>query len=80
MTTQATLPSPFDPAADEITYRYRPRMVGAEYAFRLEPDALAWDIGRRSGRILYRDIARFRLGCRPANLAGSRFIAEIMLL
>ncbi len=81
MATPAT-PSPqsdraIDPAAGEMSYRYRPRMMGAEFAFRLEPDALAWDLGRRNGRIAYRDIARLRLGYRPANLAGSRFIAEI---
>ena len=66
-----------DPAAGEIGYRFRPRMMGAEFVFRLEPDALAWDLGRRDGRLAYRDIARLRLGYRPANLAGSRFIAEI---
>ena len=37
---------------------------------------LAWELGRRNGRLAYRDIARLRLGYRPANLAGSRFIAE----
>ena len=66
-----------DPASSELTYRYRPRMIGGDFAFRLEPDALAWELGRRNGRLAYRDIARLRLGYRPANLAGSRFIAEI---
>jgi len=66
-----------DPAPGGLTYRYRPRMMGADFTFHLEPDALAWDIGRRNGRFAYRDIARLRLGYRPANLAGSRFIAEI---
>ena len=66
-----------DPAADEMSYRYRPRMIGAEFAFRLEPHALAWELGQRNGRLAYRDIARLRLGYRPANIAGSRFIAEI---
>lgn len=68
---------PIDSTAGEMIYRYRPRMVGAEFSFRLEPDALAWKLGRRNGRLAYRDIARLRLGYRPANLAGSRFIAEI---
>jgi hypothetical protein len=81
MVTSATPPPQsdhaIDPAAGEIRYRFRPRMMGAEFAFRLEPDALAWDLGRRDGRLAYRDIARLRLGYRPANLAGSRFIAEI---
>ena len=66
-----------DPAAGEMTYRFRPRMMGAEFAFRLEPNALAWDLGRQDGRLAYRDIARLRLGYRPTNFAGSRFIAEI---
>jgi hypothetical protein len=80
MTTPAP-PPPSDLAiglaSDEMSYRYRPRMMGAEFAFRLEPHALAWELGQRSGRLAYRDIARLRLGFRPANLAGSRFIAEI---
>jgi hypothetical protein len=66
-----------DPASGELTYRYRPRMMGGDFVFRLEPDALAWELGRRNGRLTYRDIARLRLGYRPTNLAGSRFIAEI---
>ena len=66
-----------DPASSDLTYRYRPRMVGGDFTFHLEPDALAWELGRRNGRLAYRDIARLRLGYRPANLAGSRFIAEI---
>src|ERR1700676_4066471 len=66
-----------DPASSDLTYRYRPRMVGGDFAFRLEPDALAWELGRRNGRVAYRNIARLRLGYRPTNLAGSRFIAEI---
>jgi hypothetical protein len=69
-------PAP-DPAPGGLTYRYRPRMMGADFAFHLEPDALAWDIGRRDGRLAYRDIARLRLGYRPANLGGHRFTAEI---
>src|SRR5258708_30427970 len=66
-----------DPASSDLTYRYRPRMVGGDFAFRLEPDALAWELGRRNGRLAYRDIARLRLRYRPANLAGTRFIAAI---
>ena len=58
-------------------YQFRPSMMGAEYTFRLAPDALEWDIGRRNGRIAYRNFVRVRLGFRPANLAGSRFTAEI---
>jgi hypothetical protein len=66
-----------DPTPGEMSYRYRPRMMGGEFAFQLEPDALSWELGRRSGRLAYRDIARLRFGYRPTNLAGSRYIAEI---
>jgi hypothetical protein len=81
MTTQAP-PLPrsdqaLDPVPGDPTYRYRPRMMGADFAFHLAPDALTWDLGRRNGQLAYRDIARLRLGYRPANLAGSRFIAEV---
>jgi hypothetical protein len=60
-----------------LTYSYRPRMMGADYAFRLASQTLDWDIGKRAGQIPYRDVVRIRLSFRPANLAGSRFVTEI---
>src|SRR5262249_14501805 len=59
------------------TYRFRPRVMAGDFVFRLEPDTLAWEIGQRRGRTPYRDFARMRLGYRPTNLSGSRFITEL---
>ncbi|MBV8780035.1 MAG: hypothetical protein JO353_01445 [Phycisphaerae bacterium] len=77
MGTQKTPSPPADGIAETLTYRFRPRLIGAEFAFRLDPEELAWDWGSRRGRIAYRDIVRVRLGYRPANLAGSRYVAEV---
>jgi len=66
-----------DSVSDSLTYVYRPRMMSADYAFRLAPQTLKWDIGRRSGEIYYRDIARVRYGYSPGNLASSRFVTEV---
>ncbi len=66
-----------DSNSDFLTYSYRPRMMGADYSFQLAPQALAWDIGKRTGRILYHDIERVRLSFRPSNFASNRFVAEI---
>jgi len=75
MTTEAVTAD--TAAGDALTYRYRPRLIGAESVFRLERDALAWEVARGAGRIRYRDIARMRLGYRPTNLSASRFVTEL---
>jgi len=69
-----------DPASSELTYRYRPRMIGGDFAFRLEPDALAWELGRRNGRLAYRDIARLRLGYRPPEQPMPRSAIQLLHL
>jgi hypothetical protein len=62
---------------DATTYAYRPSVLGATWSFRLTPDAIAWDAGRRSGRIAYGDVARVRMSFRPATLQSQRFLTEI---
>jgi hypothetical protein len=64
-------------AEDVLTYRFRPRLMGGDSVFRLERNAVAWEVGRRAGQIAYRNIARMRLGYRPTNLSASRFITEL---
>lgn len=68
---------PEEQLEDSLTYRFRPRLIGADFTFRLEGDALAWDTGRLRGRTAYRDFVRMRLGYRPTNLSGSRFVTEL---
>jgi hypothetical protein len=58
-------------------YAYKASLFGAAYEFRLGTDALEWQLGRRSSRIPYRDIARVRLSYRPATMQSHRFLMEI---
>ena len=64
-------------SADGLQYIYKPSLLGGAWHFRLEPDALAWTFGVRSGRVPYRQVARVRLSYRPMTLQTHRFITEI---
>jgi hypothetical protein len=59
------------------TYVYKPSLLGAPFAFRLTPTALAWSKGRFSDRVPYDRIRRLRLSYRPATMQSHRFLAEI---
>ena len=45
----------------EWTYSYRPSLLGAPYEFRLDEHGLDWTVGRKSGRLAWREIDRVRL-------------------
>jgi hypothetical protein len=62
---------------DDLSYSYKPSLVGAAFGFRLRPDALEWRKGRREGRTPYGRVARVRLSFRPTTTQMRRFIAEI---
>ncbi len=66
-----------DAAQSEPVYSYKPSLLGAPWEFRLTPAALAWAVGRRSGRVPYRQIQAVRLSFRPATMQSHRFLAEI---
>jgi hypothetical protein len=59
------------------SYAFRPSLVGAESLFALGPDALHWQIGRRSGRLRYDRVRRVRMSYRPATMQSHRFVTEI---
>jgi hypothetical protein len=61
----------------EITYSYRPSLLGAPYEFRLGEQALEWRVGRRSGAVGWREVERVRLSFRPVSMQRHRFVAEI---
>lgn len=65
------------PQADELAYLYRPSLLGAPWSFRLTPVGLAWEVGRRSGRIPYRDVRRVRLSFKPVGMQRQRYQTEI---
>ncbi|MGL4286329.1 MAG: hypothetical protein ACRCVA_08310 [Phreatobacter sp.] len=58
-------------------FRHRPKLVGAEITFTLEPDALAWSDGKVEGRMPLHQIGSVRIVYRPANLYTRRFRVEI---
>src|SRR4051812_9560117 len=65
-----------DPDGDP-TYAFKPSLMGALARFTLKSDALAWELGRRSGRIRYDRIKALRLSYRPVTMQSHRFITEI---
>ena len=70
MSEERAVPSP-------LTYVYRPSLLGAPYEFRLDEHGLGWVVGRRSGRLAWRDVERVRLSFRPTGMQPSRFVTEI---
>jgi hypothetical protein len=61
----------------EPRYAYKPSLVGAPCEFVLKPDALHWQVGRRSGRVRYDRVRSVRLSFRPLTMQWHRFITEI---
>jgi hypothetical protein len=66
-----------DAAADEPCYAFKPSLLGAACRFTLKPDAMEWQIGRRSGRTRYDRFRAVRLSYRPVTMQSHRFVAEI---
>jgi hypothetical protein len=63
--------------SDERQYTYRPSLIGAPWSFTLTSDGLAWENGRRTGRVLYRDIRRVRLSYKPVSMQTQRYVMEV---
>ena len=70
-------PDPDSKLTDDLVYLYRPSLLGAPWSFRLTPVALAWEAGRRSGLVPYRDIRRVRLSFKPVSMQTQRYQTEI---
>jgi hypothetical protein len=66
-----------DAVAADPTYAFKPSLMGATCQFTLRPDALEWQIGRRSGRTRYDRVAAIRLSYRPVTMQAHRFVTEI---
>jgi hypothetical protein len=66
-----------EPPDGAVTYAYRPSVLGATWSYRLGPDAIAWDTGRRSGEVAFREITRVRLSYRPLTMQTQRYRMEI---
>jgi hypothetical protein len=68
--TQAETPA-------EPAYAYKPSLMGAGWLLRLTPEHLAWEVGRRTGSVPYRDIARIRMSFKPVTMQTRRYLTEI---
>jgi len=66
-----------DEPPGEPTYAFKASLIGSMCQFTLKPDALEWQVGRRSGRIRYDTIRAVRLTYRPVTMQSHRFITEI---
>jgi hypothetical protein len=69
-----------DPAGKDgevISYAYRPSLLGAPWEFQLTGDGIEWSVGRRSGRVAFRDVRRLRMSFRPGNMQSQRFLTEV---
>lgn len=64
-------------AASATAYAYRPSIMGAGWQFHLDDDAISWDMGRKSGRVPYRDIRLVRMSYRPLTMQTHRFVTEV---
>ena len=59
------------------TYEFKASLVGAMCQFTLKPEALHWQVGRRSGSVRYDRVRAVRLSYRPVTMQSHRFVAEI---
>ena len=66
-----------DEPSGDPTYAFKASLIGSLCQFTLKPDALEWQVGRRSGRIRYDTIRAVRLTYRPVTMQTHRFITEI---
>jgi hypothetical protein len=66
-----------DEPSGDPTYAFKASLIGSLCQFTLKPDALEWQVGRRSGRIRYATIRAVRLTYRPVMMQSHRFITEI---
>jgi hypothetical protein len=65
------------PEPEDVTYSFKPSLMGAPQEFRVGADALYWQAGRYEGRIPYRTIKAIRLSFRPMTMQTQRFVTEI---
>jgi hypothetical protein len=64
-------------ASRDLSYAYKPSLLGAPFEFRLSPTAVEWSRGRYTDRVPYDRIRRLRLSYRPVTMQSHRFVAEI---
>jgi len=59
------------------TYEFKASLAGAMCQFKLMPDGLHWQVGRRGGQARYDRLRALRLSYRPVTMQSYRFVTEI---
>jgi hypothetical protein len=59
------------------TYEFKASLVGAMCQFKLMPEGLHWQVGRRTGNARYDRLRAVRLSYRPVTMQSYRFVTEI---
>lgn len=59
------------------TYAFKSSLVGGISQFKLKPDGLYWEVGRRGGNVRYERIKAVRLAYRPITMQSHRFTTEV---
>ncbi len=75
MTAMSDVQAPAAP--EDLAYSYRPSLLGAGWTFRLTQNGIAWEMGRKTGLVAYRDIRRVRLSFKPVSMQSQRFLCEV---
>lgn len=65
--------------AEALTYAHRPRPFGHEVSYRLDPDGLFVDSGRKQDKVPFGAIEQVRLAYRPTNVGAQGYRARLRL-
>jgi hypothetical protein len=68
---------PATAAAEDVSYTYRPSLLGAASQYTLSGEEIVWARGGRSGRVPFRNIRRLHMSYRPTSMQSHRFRTEI---
>jgi hypothetical protein len=64
-------------ADEELTYSYRPSVLGAPMELHLGADAIAWSAGSKSGRMALADVRLVNMSFKPASMQPYRFVTQL---
>jgi hypothetical protein len=64
-------------SSEDLSYAYKPSLVGGAFSFALTPQGLSWRVRGRNGVWAYDDIASIRLSYRPVSMQARRFRADL---
>lgn len=62
---------------EEVSYSYRPSLMGSPLSFKLTERGIDWDSGSKSGNIPYRSVRRLRMSFRPVSMQQRRYMTEL---